>query len=433
MIRITAAEAEDAQRRAAGWIRSAGLGVGARLGLIADGSPTYLAVVGAALRTGVIPVPIPETAPAEDRDYVVTDSAIDLLVGPSGWQAIETADAYDIASVPLTRPMLYTSGTTGRRKGVWAGVWDEERARHAYLDEHDHWGFEPNDLHLVCSPLYHSAPLRFALHTLLAGGDVLLQRHFDPAATLTALRSGGVSTSFMVPAHLSKIVGKIPGPTPRLRWLAHAGAPCPESLKREVLARLGPTRVVEFYGSTESQFTSCRGDEWLERPGTVGRARRGRRLWIDPQDSTIWCDQPSFAGFEYWGAPEKTAAAWRGASCSVGDLGRLDDSGYLYMCGRRDDLIVSGGVNVYPAEVERVFIGLAGIDNCVAYGRPDERWGQAVEIAFTGDVAEAILEAHAIDHLSPAARPKRYRRLDALPVGPTGKVSRQRLATSHED
>lgn len=394
--------------------------------MIADGSPDYLAVVGGALRTGVVPVPLAEGAPADDRAYLLENAEVSALVGPAEWPALRSSDPVGLAPVPLSRPMLYTSGTTGRRKGVWAGIWDDGRAQRVHLDEQNHWQFTSGDVHLVCSPLYHSAPLRFVLHTLLAGGEVVLQDGFDPGFTLEALESGGITTSFMAPAHLQRIIDDA-GPRPTdLRWVAHAGAPCPDILKRRVLDWIGPERVFEFYGSTEAQFTSCRGDEWLANPGTVGRARPGRTLIID-DDSTIWCTQPEFARFEYWRSPEKTASAWRGDACSVGDLGEVDDSGRLFLRGRRDDLIVSGGVNVYPAEVERVFHGLADLETCVAYGLPDERWGQIVACAYTGSIDEATLRDHARRHLAAAARPKRYVHRTALPVSPTGKLSRRLL------
>lgn len=404
-----------------------GFGPGDRLGLLADASPGYLAAVGGALRSGIVPVPIPVTAPAAERQYVLDDAEVDRVLGPDDWAALDAGPSIELSAVPLTRPMLYTSGTTGRRKGVWAGVWSEDTARAAFLDEHDQWGFEPTDVHLVCSPLYHSAPLRFAMHTLLAGGDVLIQDKFDPVATIEAVRDLGVTTSFMVPAHLRQIIDTAP-PAPALRLLAHAGAPCPEPLKRRVIDWLGATRVWEFYGSTEAQFAACRADEWLDHPGTVGRARRGRRLEIDPTDSTIWCEQPDFARFEYWNAPDKTDAAWRGRACSVGDLGTIDDAGRLYLRGRRDDLVVSGGVNVYPAEVERVLSDEADVGQCAAFGVNDERWGQALTFAYTGPASEDELREIAARLLPPAARPKRYLRVEDLPVGPTGKISRLRLA-----
>ena len=136
-----------------------------------------------------------------------------------------------------------------------------------------------------------------------------------------------------------------------------------------------PDVLWEFYGSTEGQFTVCSPEEWMARPGTVGRARAGRTLSVD-EDGTIWCRAPHFARFSYWRDPAKTDAAWKDGSFSVGDLGRIDNDGYLFLDGRRDDLIISGGVNVYPAEVEAVLSEVAGVGDLAVFGLPDDRWGQ---------------------------------------------------------
>lgn len=425
--RIAASESERLQRRAAGWLNARGLVAGDRVAVDCDGSASYVAVVLAALRRGIIAVPLPRTLPDHDRAQVVRSADVRLHVNSNDWRALAGAPPTELSPVPLCRPMMFTSGTTGHRKGVWSGVWSEETAFAAYRDERDQWKFRSDDVHLVCSPLYHSAPLRFVMHTLLAGGDIVLQPSFDPDQTTRLLLTGDVTTSFMAPAHLQRIsTHAAPSPPRRLRWLAHAGSSCPEALKRRVLEWIGPERLWEFYGSTEAQFTACRGDDWLDHPGTVGKARLGRTLSID-DDATVWCAQPPFARFKYWNAPEKTRLAWRGISCSVGDLGRLDRNGWLYLLGRRDDLIISGGVNVYPAEVERVMNGCDGVDACAVFPIEDSEWGQIVACAFVGTAKEASLRTHAGNLLPPASRPKRYVRMHEMPVDALGKVTRSSL------
>jgi long-chain acyl-CoA synthetase len=155
----------------------------------------------------------------------------------------------------------------------------------------------------------------------------------------------------------------------------------------------------------------------------VGRARPGRRLSTD-DESRLWCQVPAFARFSYWRDPDRTAAAWLGDSFTVGDLGRIDDDGYVYLDGRRDDLVISGGVNVYPAEVEAALAELPGVRETAVFGLPDDRWGQRVCAAVIGDVDEHALRAWAKQRLAPAKRPKLYVTVDDLPRTSTGKVRR---------
>ena len=160
-------------------------------------------------------------------------------------------------------------------------------------------------------------------------------------------------------------------------------------MKRRLIEEFPAGSTWEFYGSTEGQFTACRSEEWLERPGTLGRARPGRVMTVD-DDGHLWCVVPPHARFSYFRDPEKTAAAWRetpdGPAFTVGDLGRIDEDGYVYLDGRREDLIISGGVNVYPAEVEQVLGEVPGVDDIAVFGVEDEQWGQRVCAAVVGTV-----------------------------------------------
>ncbi|MEY2566453.1 MAG: long-chain acyl-CoA synthetase [Actinomycetota bacterium] len=394
-------------------------------------SVDLLCAVLGALRTGVIPVVLNPALVAEERAALLADAEPVLVVDDGGELAQLTDGApTDLAPVPLGRPMHYTSGTSGRPKGVWSGVLSEDDARALFEDERSVWGFAPGDVHLVCSPLFHSAAIRFSAGTLLSGGDVVLLPRFDASAAADAIAVERPTTAFMAPAHLQRLFAS--GSVPDLssfRLLAHAGAPCPEPLKLAAMDAFPSGSVWEFYGSTEGQFTVCPPDLWLERPGTVGRARPGRTLSVDP-DGTIWCAVPPHARFEYWRDADKTAAAWRGDAFTVGDLGRLDDDGCLFLDGRRDDLIISGGVNVYPAEVERVLAGAAGVGEVAVFGAPDERWGQRVCAAVVADgaVDPAVVLAEARRHLAPYKCPKDVYLVDTLPRTATGKVRRSAIA-----
>ncbi len=440
--------AEGAQMRAAGALEAAGLRTGDRVAICLPSSAALLCAVLGALRTGVVPVLLNATLLDSERDELIDDADPALVItDAAALAALDGGPPVELAPFPLSRPMHYTSGTTGRAKGVWAGVWDAATAERAFADEADLWSFGAGDVHLVCSPMYHSVSIRFAGGTLLRGGTCVILTRFDAGVAHEVLRGehGPVpTTTFMAPSALARLLEPHRGgrrERPRfdsLRLLVHAGSPCPPALKREALARVGPDVLWEFYGSTEGQFTVCSPSEWSDRPGTVGRARKGRTLSVDA-DGTIWCHPPDFARFTYWRDPDKTESAWRDGAFTVGDLGRLDDEGYLFIDGRRDDLIISGGVNVYPAEVEAVLSEVPGVAEVAVFCLPDGRWGQRVCAAIVPERAPdggvggrqqllADAATHASAHLAGYKRPKQWVVVDELPRTSTGKVQRNRIA-----
>ena len=407
----------------------ADLSAGDRVALLVPGSLTYLDAVLSLLARGVVPIPLDPRLTAYERERILGSLDPALVVEDEDDLAALAGDP----GLPRARPMHVTSGTTGTPKGVWSGVLDPAAALAVVDEERALWGFRDDDVNLVLSPLYHSAPLRFASGTALAGGRVVVPGPFDPALVTAAIERERPTTMFCVPAHLQRLFAHWdrhgwPDLT-SFRLVAHAGAPCPPALKRRLIEAFPAGSTWEFYGATEGQFTACPSEEWLERPGTVGRARPGRRLSVDP-DGTIWCAVPPYARFEYFGDPRKTAEAWDGDRFTVRDVGRLDDDGYLYLEGRRHDLIISGGVNVYPLEVENALREHPGVDDIAVYGVPDERWGQRVCAAVVGTATAADLDAFARERLAPPKRPKEYHRLDDLPRTLTGKVRRDLLIGS---
>ena len=444
---LTASDAEVRARHVAAALRRRGVASGDRVAIVVPGPGPHgderarldaarvqrdvLSLAYGALRIGVVPVMVNPALTSAERDALIADAAPSLVLD----RAADLAELLkgddgetDLADYPLARPMHFTSGTTGRSKGVWTGILDDADARAMWLDEIEPWSLSSEDVMLTHGPLAHSAPLRFGIATLLAGGSVLLPGWFDAGAMAQALVDFRPTVAFAVPSHLQRLFA-LPGDTPAspYRLLIHAGAACPVPLKRRIHAWAGIERTVEFYGATEGQFSICRGVEWEERPGTVGRARAGRRLRTD--DGVIWCAPPAWSTFSYWGDPAKTEAAWRiGADgereFTVGDLGRLDDDGYLFIDGRRDDLVITGGVNVYPDDVESVLLACPGVDQVAVFGVDDEQWGQRVCAAIVGDVTESDLRAWATERLAGYKRPKDYYRLDDLPRTDSGKVRR---------
>jgi acyl-CoA synthetase (AMP-forming)/AMP-acid ligase II len=427
--------AEAGQRRVAGFLAAAGLGPGDRVAFCLGSSSRLLVCVLGALRRGIVPVLLNATLLPAERDSLLADAEPALtVVDESGLAALLGGGEAELAPYPLARPMHYTSGTTGRAKGVWSGVLGEEEARSLFEDEADLWGFDRSDTHLVCSPMYHSVSIRFAAGTLLRGGRLVILSRFDAGTAAEAARRFRPTTTFMAPTALQRLVSYDDArpsrdagvPWEAFRLIVHAGSPCPPALKRAVLERSRAGGVWEFYGSTEGQFTVCGPEEWMERPGTVGRARPGRRLRIE-DDGTVWCRCPSFARFRYWHDESATDRAWRGEEFSVGDLGRLDPDGYLYLEGRRDDLVITGGVNVYPAEVEAVLSEVPGVVEAAVFGVADETWGERVCAAVVGPVTDRVLREQVAARLAPYKRPKTFFHVEELPKTSTGKLRRRAL------
>ena len=387
------------------------------------------------LRSGIIPVMInPSLTESERRKIVADCRPRTTIISEADFNRVLQPDAAgptpELADVPLGRPMHYTSGTTGAAKGVWTSNLSIAESTLLWAEDHEQWGFDAEDRYLLQGPLCHSAPLRFAHSTLLAGGSVILPGWFTAEGTAQALREHSPTITFTVPTHLHRLLELPEVPAATYRLLAHAGARCPAPLTRRIHDWAGVDQVWEFYGSTEGQFTACSGPESIAHPGTVGKARAHRSLQI--KDGVVWCSAPHYARFRYWGDDAKTARAVTigpdGIHFTVGDLGRMDEEGYLFLEGRREDLIISGGVNVYPAEVESVLVEHPQIDEIAVFGIDDERWGQRVEAVYTGSASTSQLEQFARDRLAGHKRPKIFHRASQLPHTTSGKIQHNRLA-----
>ena len=436
---LTAEAAEPRMAAAAGSLLAAGVEPGERVAFWMGSSADLLCAVLGAARVGIIPVMLNAGLLPAERDALIADAAPSAsFLDPAALTPLFDGPKAELSPWPLTRPMHYTSGTTGRAKGVTTGVLDEATAKAVFDDEAHVWGFSSDDTHMVCSPMYHTVAIRFSAGTLLSGGSLAILSRFDAATALSTLRDVRPTTTFLVPTHLQRLLALDDlGAEERftsLRLLAHAGAACPPIIKRAAIERVPDGALWEFYGATEGQFTTCSTAEWLERPGTVGRARPGRTLSIDPIEGehdvgTIWCEVPDFARFSYFGNPTATADAWRGSAFSVGDIGRLDDDGYLSLTGRRTDLIITGGVNVYPAEIEAALAELDGVDEVCVFGLDDEQWGQRVCAAVVGSptLTPEWVREQSRSVLAPFKRPKDVYLTADLPIGPTGKVLRREI------
>jgi long-chain acyl-CoA synthetase len=459
---VTSGDTAGHIARGVGLLRELGLVAGDRVAVQLGDDLTSFGVLAAACLEGVTAVPLPpDLAPGERREIledadpallvadptVVTHPPTDVTIPVRATDATELAahPAVDPSSDrPRTRPMAYTSGTTGRRKGVHVGVHDPAWGAEVIDDEHVAFDRRHGDRHLVVSPLYHSGPFRFALVTALLGGEVHVLGRFDADRWRAALREVRPTSLFCVPTHLHRLLAHphlAADDLASLDLLAHAGAPCPVPLKQRLLGIAPRGATWEFYGSTEGQFTVCPPELWRSAPGTVGAARPGRRLEVRRDDGSVappgevgvvWCHVPDHARFTYWRDPARTASAWDGDAFTVGDLGALDEVGRLTLAGRPGDLVISGGVNVYPAEVERHLLDQEGVAEAVVFGVPDEEWGERVVAAVvpwpgvTLDPDELRRRARA--DLRAAEVPRTIAVVAALPRTATGKVRRVGLA-----
>jgi long-chain acyl-CoA synthetase len=425
---LTTEDAATWGRRVTSSLRATGVPPQSFVVFQAQNSAALLAAIYGCLRAELAPVIISASLSDAERDTMLDGLPYAALLRDEELSALCTSP--DAGNPVWTehfgcRPVHFTSGTSGRPKGVWSGWLSADHAEALAREERETWDFTQDDVHLVSGPFSHSAPLRFALHTLLNGGSVLIPKKFDTSVA-SSLIDDTATTAFMAPIHLQRILDAAPPEHSSLRLLAHAGSNCPELVRRRAIACFGEDVLVEFYGSTEGQFTRCGVDEWLARPGTVGRARLGRTLRSD-DDGRLWCHAPNYARFEYWDDPEKTEDAWDGDWFTVGDLGRVDEDGYVYLEGRRSDLIITGGVNVYPAEIELALSQMVGIGDVVIFGADDPEWGQRVCAAFVGSASVSELLDFGAAQLAPYKRPRTVIKVDAFPRTHSGKVDRLQL------
>jgi long-chain acyl-CoA synthetase len=290
--------------------------------------------------------------------------------------------------------ITYSSGTTGRPKAVWRRLpegdpWD-------YADRLKSFGqafqFRPlRGAHLVSAGMHHGGCQGFYQGALNVGQTLVIMGKFDPEQALGLIAVHGVSTAYMVPTQFVRFL-RLPEPTRHrfdlssLEVVVHSAAPCPLEIKKQMLDWWGPV-IWETYGGIEGAATIAKPHRWLEKPGTVGRAIRGVRLRIlDDAGSEVPAGEvgnifleTKGSGFEYKGDPELTRSVHHGRAFTLGDMGYLDDDGYLFICDRAKDLIISGGVNIYPAEIEGVLAAHPLVGDVAVIGVPDAEWGEQVK------------------------------------------------------
>jgi long-chain acyl-CoA synthetase len=412
-------------------------------------------------RLGALVVPVNTRLTAAESSYLVTDSGARALVhdgseaatGVVAETGVPGVTVEDLAGVEDTKPprpdyiatpvmtMTYTSGTTGRPKGIMRPP--PPPATEAPPNPFAaFWGFGWDDVHLMCGPVYHTAPSAYALMHLGEGAKVVVMGRWDATEALGLIEREGVTTSQMVPAQFIRILEADwrRYDLSSVRRILHAAAPCPVPVKRRIMEVFPPDVVWEYYGASEGMATVVSPGEWRDKPGSVGRPFPGVTVRILDDDGnpvpagevgSIYISAFSGRGFEYHNAPDKTRSAWRDGYFTVGDLGWLDEDGYLFLADRRTDLILSGGVNVYPAEIETALLEEPDVVDAAVFGLPDERMGQkvhaVVELRHGARRDEDDLRARLGRRLADFKLPRSIEFVDELPREPNGKVLKARL------
>jgi long-chain acyl-CoA synthetase len=341
--------------------------------------------------------------------------------------------------------MIYTSGTTGHPKGVRRSAPTPEQTAAGERMRAMVYGLKPGARALLPGPLYHSAPNSFGLRAGKLGGALVLMPRFEPEEFLALIERYHVDTIFMVPTMFIRLM-KLPEAVRRkydvssLRHVIHAAAPCPADVKRAMIDWWGPV-IYEFYGSTESgAVTFATSEDALKKPGTVGKISPGAELRFLGEDGRvlptgeigeIYSRMLGMADFTYHNKPDKRSEIDREGFITSGDVGYIDEDGYVFICDRKRDMVISGGVNIYPAEIEAVLHGIPGVHDCAVFGIPDAEFGEALMAVVEpiGGVAldEAAIRAGLKAHLADYKVPKHVEIRKELPREDSGKIFKRRL------
>ena len=386
---------------------------------------------------------------AETAATAAKDTAVETIVElGSQWDAAVAAAPDELLSErPCGNPMLYTGGTTGRSKGVTRS--DQDRDASDWAGAPARWAdltlMPASGVGLITTPIYHALGQGVLAACLARGMETVLLGRFDPEGTLAAIEQHGVNTTAMVPAQFVKLLKlsddvRSAYDVSSLEWVLHTAAPCPPWAKREMIEWFGPV-ITELYGSSEGAGpVICTSKDWLERPGTVGRASPALRLSIVDDDGndlppgeigTVYIDRHSGPPV-YEGAPEKTSASrLPDGRFTVGDVGWLDEDDFLYLADRRVDLILVGGSNVYPAEIEGVLVQHPDVGDAAVFGIPHPELGQQVH-AVIEPVAGSAPDTSAIqvwlgEQMASFKVPRAIEVIDQLPREAHGKLKKRLL------
>ena len=469
---------EERSNQAAHLLRSLGLHRGDVIAILMENNARYFELAWAAERSGLYFTCISHRLSAPEITYIVQDSGARIMISSFVLAALagDVAEqcpglryfmvdgatrpfaSYEEAVAPLPctpiadesqgMPMLYSSGTTGRPKGVRIPLPEEPFGSLDGLTRIaiDRFGFEPGMLYLSPAPMYHSAPLRWSMCVHRLGGTVVAMEKFDAEYALRLIEEERITHSQWVPTHFVRML-KLPPETrtghdlSSHRLTFHAAAPCPVAIKQAMMEWWGPI-IREYYAGTEfNGLTSITPEEWLARPGSVGRATFGTIHIVGDDGAELPPRREGLIYFEggtpfaYHNDPAKTAEAYNDRGWSMlGDIGWVDEDGYLYLTDRKSFMIISGGVNIYPQEIEDAILTHPRVADVAVVGAPDEDMGEKVvaiiqpmDWSEAGSALARDIEAHLRQRLGGIKIPRQFDFSPELPRHPTGKLYKRLL------
>jgi long-chain acyl-CoA synthetase len=466
--------------RASSALEALGIGAGDRVALLLRNSIEFLEASIATAPLGASAVPINWHWRGDEIAHVLRDSGAKALVLHADlWQGIaasvpeglvvlvvpsDSAAAAQIpdraliwrewlaAHEPWSQPpqaapvsIIYTSGTTGRPKGVVRTPASDEQRQAAQSLIGEIFQLGADERTVIPAPMYHTAPNVYALAAAMRGLDMTLMQSFDAEQFLRIVAERRVTVVQMVPTMFVRLLALPARVRARydlssLRWVVHAAAPCPVAVKRAMIDWLGPV-VAEYYGGTETgPVTFCTSEQWLAHPGTVGRPLEGATIAIldaegrpvpTGQSGEVYMWLDVWPDFTYAGDEAKRRSVERDGLVSCGDIGYLDADGYLYLNDRRSDMVISGGVNIYPAEIEACLQSMRGVRDCAVFGIPDEEFGESlaahIELDEQAELSADAVRAHVRTRLAGYKTPRVVEFSDTLPREDSGKIFKRRL------
>jgi long-chain acyl-CoA synthetase len=483
------AAVEDRLRRIAGGLARLGVGPGDCVAILMRNDIAFLEATYAAMTLGAYAVPINWHLKPDEVRYILDDCAAKVLVAhtdllhplagtlaagltvlaapppaeivgahgvtpallspATGAEDLAAwADAQEpFASAPQPAPMsmIYTSGTTGRPKGVRRAAPSAVEAAATERLRGLVYGLKPGVRALLPGPLYHSAPNSFGIRAGRLGGVLVLMPRFDAEDMLRLIEKHRIDTIFMVPTMFVRLLKLPPEVRARydmssLRFVIHAAAPCPADVKAAMIAWWGPI-VHEFYGGTETgPVTFATSEDALKKPGTVGRLSPGAEIRVVdeagrdlPQGGIgeLFCRIEGYPDFTYHNAPEKRREVGRDGFITCGDVGYVDPDGYVFLCDRKRDMIIAGGVNIYPAEIEAALLALDEVRDCAVFGIPHAEFGESI-MAVVEPQPEARIEVDALKaklatRIADYKVPRHIEVRNDLPREDSGKIFKRRL------